>query len=91
MGLDGRPKKDTPLVHEDTVVLKLKPGRKEPLVCYRETAKSIYTKDTEKEMGKEMTPKRYEAIVYLQIRMWSFLPDFPKNSLRFQLEIPTRK
>lgn len=32
MGLDGRPKKDPPLVHEDTVVLKLKSRRKEPLV-----------------------------------------------------------
>ena len=68
IGLDGRPKKNPPLVHEDTVVLKLKPRRKEPLVWYREVAKSLYTKDTEKEMGEGMTLERYEAMAYFMYR-----------------------
>ena len=66
LGLDGRPKKDPPLIHEDTVVLRLKPRRKESLVWYREVAKSLATKNTEKEMG--LTLEQYEAIAYFMYR-----------------------
>ena len=64
-GFDGRVHRMPPLDHEDTVVLKLRPRRKESLVWYRETADNILTKE-DKSSG--LTLDQYEHIIYLMYK-----------------------
>lgn len=57
-GFDGRIHKKPPLDHGDTVVLKLKPRRKEPLAWYREVNNSLRI-DLEGDMQK-----KYDATAF---------------------------